>query len=312
MGFIRTAIITALSILLLLSFFLMAITLTLSWSLEYDTIKPELQNSINELASEEFGLNEIIGQEINLMQMYCMNNTKFVIEEEGYILEIPCNIVGEGSEAIIDYGINSVIEKIYYQEYNCDFWKCVKETNTPFVLLSEKARSYWKSKFHFFLLTSLAIATLIFFTSKRKHTVLLLSGILLILSVLPLVKISLLFSNPLIPNSLTGIIEGFFTRSFNVFLIFSIIGLFIFLFSMALHFFDIGKRMSNWFTKNKESVSSDDIKNIVHNEISKKSKKGEIAISHPEEKPKKHISIKEIKKIVKEEIVKKEINKKYK
>lgn len=311
MGIIRGATVTVLSIILLLSFFLMAISLTLSWSLEYETIKPELKNSINELASEQFSLNENIEGRIVSMQTYCLSNEEFVFEEEGYVLEIPCNVVSKGSNAVIDFGIDSIIEKIYYQEYNCGFWKCIKETGTPFVLLSENAMSYWKSKFYLLLLISVILSTLIFLISHRKHNAFLLTGILMIVSVLPLVKINFILSSPLIPKSLGGIIQTFFTKSYNVFLIMFIIGFLIFLFGISLHFFGLGSRIARWLSRNREGVSSEDVKEIVHAEISKKkSKKGEMPISSPEENTKKHISRNEIKKIVKEEISKKEINKK--
>ena len=270
MGIIRGAILTTLSLILLLSFFLMAISLTLSWSLEFDTVQPALKDSVNELAEEQFNLDENIEGKMVLMQAYCANNTEFVLHEGEYTLVLPCDVVNKGSNEVINFGINSIIEQIYYTNYDCGFWNCLKETKTSFVLFSEKARSYWNSKFYIFLLTSIGLSTLIFFLSQRKHSAFLITGALLVISVLPLIKINLLLSSSIIPASLVEVIKSFFTKSYNVFLILLMVGILIFLFGISLHFFGLGNRMSKWFSKNKENVSKEDVKEIVKQEIQSK------------------------------------------
>ena len=96
------------------------------------------------------------------MELYCQNNSEFVFREDtsGYTFSIPCDIVAQGSEAIVDYGVNSLIEQVYYEDYDCEFWDCIGKTSSPLFLISEKAKNYWNSKFYLALMASVVLAAL--------------------------------------------------------------------------------------------------------------------------------------------------------
>lgn len=270
MGFIRGALVTVFAIVLLISLFVMNVSLTLSWSLEYNTLKPVLGDSVKELIGDYTNLENAIDRTIPLMQIYCLNNTEFVFNEEGHTFVIPCETINQGSSAIIDYGIDYLIRSVYNQEYDCEFWQCVKETNSPLVLISKKAHDYWNSKFYIFMLTSLALLALMFFVSKHKNSVFILWGILIVLSSLPFMKLNWAVS--FVPEGFGNILLSFFTRAYNVFLIMFIIGLFLVGLGVAFHFFKVGIKISNLFKKDSEEASKEDIKTIIKEEISKSKK----------------------------------------
>ena len=272
MGILKGTIITILSFILLISLFLMSISLTMSWSLEYDTIKPNLKVAVKDTLGQEINLTSYINQGMPIMQAHCENNSEFVFNQEGYTFVLQCEKIRQGPEAIIDHSLDSLIEEAYYQEYDCKFFECLKETDTSLVLVSEKAREYWKSNFYIFLFISLALSTLIFIISNNKATTFLITGGLLIISSLPLLKIKWFLLKLPIPKEFENIILAFFTKSTNVFWILTIIGLLLFLFGISLHFFGLGQKLANWFSKNKENVSKDEVKNIVKEEVEKKKK----------------------------------------
>lgn len=279
MGFIRGALVTIFAIVLLISLFLMNASLTLSWSLDYDSLKPALKDSVKELAQDYIDLEEVIEDALPLMEVYCQNKTEYVFSQEGYTFVIPCEILEQGSGGIVDYGLDYLIESIYYQEYTCEFWDCVRETDTPLVLISEKARDYWKSKFYMFFLISLALFVLIFFVSKHKNVAFIIGGFLIILSSLPFIKLNWILS--FVPENFVPLFESFFTRAYNVFLIMFIIGLVLLGLGVAFHFFHFGMKIFNWFSKKKDEeiseekgdkISKKEVKKIVKEEVKKKSK----------------------------------------
>lgn len=272
MSFLRSGAITIFSIVLLLSIFLMNISLTLSWSLEHDNIKPALKDSIKDLLKDNINIENSVNNLDNSMKNYCRTNAEYVFSQENYTFTIPCEVIQEGTESVIDYAIEHLIDTVYYAEYNnCKFWSCVKETSAPLVLVSEKAHDYWKTKFYLFMAISIVLFALIFFVSKNKTVAFFVAGILMVLASLPFRKFDWLFS--LAPKEISGIIPIFFTKSYSVFLIMLIIGLIILGIGLVFRFFGLGMKISRWFSKegSKDSVSKSQVKEIVREELSKKS-----------------------------------------
>ncbi|MBT4376523.1 hypothetical protein HOD29_04065 [archaeon] len=286
MGFIRGGTVVILTVVLFLSLFLTNSFLTLSWSLEYETLQPAIMESADKIL-ENLGIDKLLDENIGVMQVYCQIYPSFPFEAEGYSFEIPCDVILTGSQSIVNYGIEQIVYTTYYQEYNCDFWDCIKTTSQPFVLVSEKAKNYWNSKANIFILISIILAVLLFFVSKSKQTALIIAGILTVFAALPFRKLDWILS--FFPDSsFLSFFSVFFTRSYNVFLVMLIIGLVIFAVGISLGFFKVGFKFSKLFKK--------------------KGEKGEAPLTKGTEKSKDKFTKEEVKEIVKE-VVKKEKSK---
>jgi len=242
MGLIRSGAVIFFSSLLFLSIFLGNAFLTVSWSLEYETLEPNLNNFATELI-EDMKINKTLSENYNLMLINCQNEELFNLSEQGLNLEIPCQIIKQGPEKVLEYGVQKSIKNIYYKDYNCEYWDCIKNTDTVFVLISETARDYWKSKFYLTLISSIILFTLLVIFIESKKSALTITGALMIVSSIPFRKIDWLFT--LLPEGkLTEIFSLFFTRSYNVFLTMLIIGSIILLVGLAFEFFNIGFKIN--------------------------------------------------------------------
>jgi hypothetical protein len=305
MGLIRSGAVVFFSALLFLSIFLGNVFLTISWSLEYETLEPNLKNFTTEII-EDMKINKTLTENYNFMLIYCQNQESFNLTEQGLNIEIPCTIIKQGPEKIIEYGIQESIKNIYYQEYNCEFWECIKNTDTVFVLTSEKAKYYWHSKFYLTILISTILLILLIIFIESKKSALTITGALMIVSSIPFRKLNWLFT--LLPEGkITEIFSLFFTKSNNVFLTMLIIGSIILLVGLAFEFFNIGFKITKMFrwifqkkenkkeenpqTKNKteekneekENLTKEEIKKIVKKEIKKQKLKENIKDKEKEE-----------------------------
>lgn len=271
MGFIRGAAITLFSIVLLLSLFLMNLSLIISWSLEHDTLQPSLKVSASDFLKDSVDVKNIFGGETQtLMQSYCFVNTEYIFTYAGYTLTIPCEVIKKGTDFIIDYGMNNLIDSIYYTKYSCEFWKCVKDSSVPLVLFSEKAMDYWRNKFILLAIISIVLFALIFLISPKRPVIFIITGILLILSSLPFKKLG--WALNLIPKEFSGIFSVFFTKANTVFIIILIIGFVFIGIGLVFRLFGLSMRFANFLSKNsdKEEVSKSEVREIVKEEISKK------------------------------------------
>ncbi|MBA7707240.1 hypothetical protein ES703_116109 [subsurface metagenome] len=166
MGAIRGVLLVFVSVLLFLVLLVGNTFLTLSLSLNYNNVKPELVSTIGifvgdgmsfiieetvgkKVESIEDDLSDEINKNLEIMEEYCQNNSDYVFSYEGNTFVIPCSVVSQGSEAIIEEGITNIVDDFYYAEYNCGFWDCFEKTGSPFFLISQKAKNYWNSKFYF-------------------------------------------------------------------------------------------------------------------------------------------------------------------
>lgn len=281
MGIIRGGLLTLVSFLLFMSFFVGNTFLTLSWSLEYDVIKPELVSVFKEVAEKEMDLSLVMEDEYVTMLPYCENNTEYVFSSEGRTFVTPCSVIEGGSEAVLDYQIEKFVEEAYYKDYGCEGLDCIKNIDwfseglnldAPLVLFSKKAMDFSKRWFYISLLISAVLIVLAFLLIEHKTTFPLLVGALLALASLPFVKIywflSLLFG-----DTILGYFTVFFTKSYNVFLITFILGLIIIAIGVALKFWTLGSFLSKKFKKTNK-VTKSDVKKIVKEEVkSSKEKK---------------------------------------
>lgn len=268
MGFIRGILITFFSIILLIFLFLMNFSLTVSLSLNHDTLQPALKSSAITILRDFLGNQSIFSEtDQAYIQNYCIINKEYKLDYENYNFTFPCEIIEQGTDSIISYGAENFVDQIYYTEYNCEFWQCVKDSiansSIPFVLFSEKAREYWNQKFILLAALSFVIFALIFLISKKRSTTFIVTGILLIISALPFRKLD--WALKFINKRFSSIFSVFFTKAHLVFIIILIIGL-------ALIVAGILCKMFGWKMKfHKDEEDSKDKKEEIQKKQKKKS-----------------------------------------
>jgi len=275
MGLIRSGLIVIISILLFIIFLTGNILLTLTLSLQYENVYEHLTPTIKELAEEEINIPEEVNSRLESMQSYCENYSEYVFSAEGYTFEIPCDVVSQGRDAIIDESIDNLVESSYYKEYDCGFWDCFGEEVIPTFLISEKAKNYWKVKFYLALTAAIVLIILNFFLVRKKHNTFVLPGILLIASALVFLQVRLFLS--LISNTFVlGFLQIFFTKAKDVFWISLITGIVLLVLSFVLKLFAIGFNISNIFSKeevSKEEVSKEEVSKESVKEVKKEVKR---------------------------------------
>jgi len=245
MGFFRGGLLFVLSILLLVSLIGLNSFFVVSSSLEYDNVREGLTSLVTEEGGLEetlktFGFEGGIGSGINLDDIkeekfdlakeYCKTNTEYVFSQEGYTIEIPCDVVSEGKDSFVNKTVENVVYDIYYADYDCDFWDCLSEGETSLVLVSEKAKDYWRGKLYWAFLISLILIALIFLVVEQKQNFPVVLGLVVLISSLPFMKadsfIGFLagnFSGLLIP--FLGNIKSVFWFSLIIGLLFIIVGI---------------------------------------------------------------------------------------
>jgi len=273
MGFTRGGLLIIVGILLFLSLLLGSIFLILSWSLQYENVQKELGPILKNLTEDKFS---ITGEDFNLteemeearefMDEHCQNESSYVFAGGGYTFVIPCDILDEVEEspsALIDQGVENIVEQIYYDDYDCKFWNCFGKTELPLFLVSEKAKNYWQEKFYFTLIAFAVMVVLIFFLVEHKQNMPIVVGSILIASSIPLTqleKITMGFAG----TSALSFLGVFFSKTMGVFWIILVLGLVILGLGIALRLLDLD------FIKKK--ISKKDVKRIIREETGKKKK----------------------------------------
>lgn len=282
MGVIRGGLLVIAGVLLFVSFLAGNAFLTLNSSLEYENVRPELISAVNDIAEDEIGLTKEVENRFEFMKVYCQNYSEFVFSEGEYTFNIPCETIYQGPTAIINKGVGDLVETIYYQDYDCEFFlDCSKKSTYPFFLISKKAKDYWKEKFYFSLIAMIILIISMLILMENRLNLPVIVGSILMISSLPFMKLNwaLSFFN----ISFLQFLTIFFSKSYDIFLISFISGLVILVIGIILKFFKAGFKINEFFLwldkKRKEKDLSKD-------------KKGEV------------ISKEHIKEIVKQEIVK--------
>ncbi len=269
MGLIRGGLFVIVSVMFFLFLLMGNACLTLYMSLDYDNVKPELSSLIKDVAKEDMNISDVMDEKYGVMESYCQNNSEYVFKEGDHIFVIPCDVVSQGSENITDYSTNSLVDKVYYQEYDCDFWDCVSKEESPFFLVSEQAKNYWQSKFYLALITLIVLLVLMFFLIEHKTNLPFVAGSLLVISSLPFMKLELIlsfFKNEIILSFFTIL----FSKSYTVFIISLSLGIAVLIVGIVLKLFSIGFKIAHLFKKPETAeVSEEDVKEIVKEEVSK-------------------------------------------
>ncbi len=257
MGVIKGFFVVILSVLLFLSLLSVGIFGTLNSSLKLENVKPHASNLILDMVGEENDLSAI-DENSEEIEIYCQNNSDFIFNSEGETLVIPCETASKGSDAIIEYTLNSKIEEYYYKEYSCKFWKCFKQEQNPLFLISEHSKNFWKSKYYTSLLISILLVTGLFFLYSRKNNLPIIAGaILLVVSLIvsgldsigtAIIKAVMnpvsSASNALTKDSISNIVSVFFSSANSVFLTMFIISLILIAGGILLKVFKIGFKIN--------------------------------------------------------------------
>lgn len=266
MGVIRGGLLIIVVAILFLVLLIGGLLLSLSISLSYENVRPELNSFIKGIINKGLATQADRSAMFNSITTSCENKSEISFMQQGYVLNIPCNITEQGLDSIIDYSVDGLVDKIYYGSYDCGFWNCFIKIRQPFFLVSEKAKDYWSSKLYLFFIAFIILVILTFLLCERKTNFLMISGILIFISGLPLMKISLFSS--LLGATFQWIFYIFFSKAANIGLIMIVLGVILVLLGIALK---IG--FHDWV---KRKFSKQEVKEIVKEEISKVKKEEKI------------------------------------
>jgi len=239
MGLIRGGLALIVGILLFASLLVGNVFLTFNLSINPENIQEEVVNNLDNIIDSvenetQINLTEEIEEKTPLIESYCENNTEFVYSQDGYTVDIPCEVALEGKEAIVEESIGDIVDEIYTEEYECNsFWDCaLNPKENPFYLFSEEAKQSWKNIFYYSLILSLILIGLMFLLIERKSSFFITLGILFIITSLPFIKIESFFS--LFENEFIQFISVLFSEANLVFLIGLSLGIIILVIGIGL------------------------------------------------------------------------------
>jgi hypothetical protein len=299
MGFFRGLGVVICSVLLFLSLLIGGVCLTLGMSLSYNNVQPTVVSLTQNILSDSVDLNSLVQAAGPSLVEYCENNTDYVLSEGSQVFVIPCTVINQGNDAIVNYlltdSINNTVNDYYYKQYDCKLVKCIEKGEIT-ALISQQARAYWMSKFYLFLIISLVLIGLLFLLTEKKSNWFFLIGALFFVDSLIVSKLNVvgawiakalllsikeIFSGELPKEVITQVVSLFFLESRTVFYIMIGIGIIFLLIGIIFVLFKIGMNVQYIIEKVKdedikeeeeESVSKEEVKEIVEKEVKEKVK----------------------------------------
>ncbi|MCF7910047.1 hypothetical protein K9L16_00035 [Candidatus Pacearchaeota archaeon] len=264
MGLIRSGLVFLVSFLLFMSFFIGGLLLTITFSLDYDVLSLEI-SSISEDILDEVNFDEIIGQNLEPLKLYCKNNSEFVFNYEGQVFNVDCNKFISNIEQPEEFFVQEIFRNIYYKEYSCEFWNCLEETGQPLFFISKFSHDYFYSKFLLTLFIAVILFVALFLLSENKSSSFIISGILLAIASLPFMKLEW-FVGAVLPGSFLQFLELFFMKAHSVFIWWFTLGILLFVIGILFKFFNIGMEISKLFAnlsskKNKTASNTETTNN---------------------------------------------------
>jgi hypothetical protein len=262
MGFIRGSLLVIATVLIFISLLAGNIFWTISSSLEYNNVKSGIISISNDIFQEDLNINEKLEEIKPQMDIFCQQNPEYIFNYGGQTITMPCETVLNEPENMVEEAVENLIERYYYQEYNCNFFNCFEKGEMPFFLISEKAHDYWKSKFYWTISAIVILAVAMFFLTKKKTNFPIILGGVIILSAIPLTKIENIASSLLkflgnLQEYVLKIVMLFFSGSNKVFLIMFIIGIAVLLGGIVLKIMKTSISLMNFFSKFKRSKNKE-------------------------------------------------------
>lgn len=273
MGFIRGGLLVIVCVLSFITIIVGNMFLMASLSLEYDNVNSELNEIVQEIEINGANITEVV--EVNIMIMnescfpgelcdlinspnqtnttmekYCSEKDNYIVNYSEYLLNISCDSVAEGSDAVLDEAIDEIIEEIYEDDYNCSgIISCFKESDgKPFFILSEQTKDSLQSKFYWCLFIFIILVVLTFILVKTKTNALIILGSLMIIGSVPFIKmyeiVSWIFRWDFIE-----FVKIFFTESLAVFWVSFIIGFVLLALGILMKVFGLGFKIEGLVEK---------------------------------------------------------------
>lgn len=270
MDFIRGAVVTLFGFVMVIGIVFMNISMTFASSLEYDTLKPALGDSAKEVISNMINLNDISREGKNA----CKFDSEYFLEYNDKRFEIPCEIIEQGKESIEGYILDNFIDEIYYSNYDCEFWECVKESDIPFVLISDKARVYWASRAVLLAAMSFILFLLIVLVSNKRPSKFISTGVLLALCSLPFKNID--WVAKIVPAQVAPLFLLLSQKAHSTFMIMLFISAGLVLIGIVALIFGWNMKFNKGTSEKKittdvkvKSVSREEVREIVKEELAK-------------------------------------------
>jgi len=272
MGIIRGGLLVVVCVLFLVGMIALNTLFTVGSSLEPQNVKENFGDLLNQGATEEFNISEIIGEGLPVMQKYCENNTEFDFETNltNFDVNLSCESVNSGTDAVLSEFVNETIDEVYYIDYNCEFVSCFEQEQNVFYVISKDFKDYIFSKFYITLIVVIVLFLLIFLLTENRANAFVIAGILIIVSALPFLKAQSFVSS--IGGLLSSFLKLIFSESYMVFVRIIIIGIIVLGIGIILRFINIGLKISGFFgmfKKEDNGVSKEEVKNIVKEEVGK-------------------------------------------
>ena len=294
MGFLRKTGVIVVSVILFIVLLLGGILASLTLSLNYEKVQPKMHSLVEEVIDIEVGEEKIRQEILPASLLLCQMRDEISQNFEGYVVLLPCSVVREGYDSVMDYVLDYLVYDLYYKEYSCKFTECFENSEIPLFLVSDYAHKFWKSLFLKSLILSLFLFGLIILLIKNKFNFLVLLGSLIVpvsLIILALNRIGMFVARIILSPIYSVLSDGhsnvlisqivaiFFSESLRVFLWMFISGLVFIVLGIALKTVYSKFYQENSQDKKEEKLSSEkkisktEIKKIVKEEISKKKKK---------------------------------------
>jgi hypothetical protein len=252
MGVIRGGLFIIISVLFFASLLTAGILWTVSLSLDYNIIKPELSSVVENLMSDNSNISQTVEEKLPAIGEHCENNSEnseFIFSHEDYVISIPCEAFNQGESALINETISDIVDDVYYKKYDCGFIHCFKEKmDQPFFLVSKMAKDYWANKLYIMLTISLILLILMFLLIENKINLAFVAGSLLIIASLFFTKLSWIFSFTS-QKIFLQLISVFFTQSSAIFWRFFITGILVLSAGILIKFLGIGFKISEFIQK---------------------------------------------------------------
>lgn len=253
MGLIRGGLLFVLSLLIMIGLLAANLSLTFSLSLEDNSLQSVILSDFSEVGDRELDLTKEVEENFDSLIEHCENNTNFEFGQEGYEIDIPCEIVDQGPEAVIDEAFNDLVESVIEQQYPDSSFRGFSR-----LLFSNNASEYWMNYFYIILGILFTFLVIMFFIIENRFNIPISFGFLLIISSLPFAIANILL--PFFTNTFLNPLSILFAEAYTVFLGALILGVSSILLGFGLKFFNIGWSLSEkigkikrFFTKKSKS-----------------------------------------------------------
>lgn len=202
---------------------------------------------------ENYLFNESEELEDNSFTIYneiCTPKENYLFNFKNYSVNVSCDAISNGSEYIATEFIRGLVEKSYYESYNCSGIKnCFQEArNNPFFLLSLQTKDYFQAKFYWILPFILIFVGVILILVENRSNFPFAIGLILIFSSLPFLKlyeiVSFIFRLPVLE-----FVTVFFSKSSVIFWSCFVIGLILIGLSIVIKTFKFGFKVEGFFSR---------------------------------------------------------------